>query len=430
MTETQTLTVALIDDDEDLLRATTQLLTIAGHRVRPFLSPLEALAALEADFAGIVVSDVRMPLMSGMDLFRALHERDAELPVLLITGHGDVPMAVGALKAGVWDFIEKPFDPDVLLGAIARAMTARRLTLENRALRRAAEASEQEVIVGETEMIRRLRAMIPILAGSDIDLVVEGQTGTGKELFARCVHRAGPRSRHRFVSVDCAAAPVAVVEQEMFARSGILARAHRGTLFLDNLDQASQDLQRRLTRFAEQRAVALDTASPDPVDVRIIASMGEGGRERMADALYHRIAGVPVRMPPLAERKADIPLLFAHLLRQAAQRLRRPAPRLDDTIFMLEAREWPGNVRELEKLAERLCLGLEPDRGAMVGEAQASLPERLDAFESSLILQALRDARGEIAAAIAMLGIPRKTFYYRVKRLNIDLRTIRKAHMA
>jgi two-component system C4-dicarboxylate transport response regulator DctD len=212
------------------------------------------------------------------------------------------------------------------------AVTARRLCLENRALRRAAQASDAQVIVGETDMIRRLRAMIPVLAQSDIDLAIEGETGTGKELFARCVHRAGPRSRHRFVTIDCAVIPAAVVEKDMFARGGLVAGSHRGTLLLDNLDQASPELQHRLAQLAEKRAIGLDTRDPEAIDVRIIATIAEGRRGHIADQLYHRIAGVPLRMPPLSERRADIRLVFAHLLRQAAERLGCTAPQLEDAF--------------------------------------------------------------------------------------------------
>jgi len=417
--------VALVDDDDDLREATTQLLGLAGYRVLGFPGGVEAARAIGADFEGIVISDVRMPHMSGVELFRLLQERDRDLPVLLISGHADVQMAVDALKAGAWDFIEKPFAPDALLAAAHRATKARKLALENRALRRAAAGGAEQAFLGETPMIQRLRAMIPILSQSDIDLAIEGQTGTGKELFARCVHRASARSRHRFVTVDCAVIPPAIVEKEMFARGGIVASSHRGTLFLDNLDQASEELQRRLTQFAEKRAIALDTRDPEAIDTRIIASMAEGRRDQVSDALYHRIAGVPLRIPPLAERRADIRLLFAHFLNKAAERLDRPAPPIDDSIYHLDAREWPGNLRELENFAERYCLGLESHGPAAPASQQATLPERLDAFESAAILQALQETKGDMARTIELLGLPRKTFYYRAKRLGLDLRSMR-----
>ena len=418
-------TVALVDDDDDLRAATAQLLGLAGYRVLGFADGFGAAQAIGEDFDGIVISDVRMPHMSGVELFHLLQQRDRDLPVLLISGHADVQMAVDALKAGAWDFIEKPFAPDALLAAASRATKARKLALENRALRRAVSGAGDQAFLGETPMIQRLRAMIPVLSQSDIDLVIEGQTGTGKELFARCVHRSSARAKHRFVTVDCALIPAAIVEREMFARGGIVASSHRGTLFLDNLDQASGDLQRRLAQFAEKRAIALDMRDPEPIDTRITASMAEGGRDAITDALYHRIAGVPLRIPPLSERRADIRLLFTHFLQKAAERLGRPAPMIDDSIFHLDARPWPGNLRELENYAERYCLGLETHDHRVGASTQPTLTERLDAFESAAILQAVQEAKGEMARAIGLLGIPRKTFYYRAKRLGLDLRSMR-----
>ena len=202
--------VALVDDDDDMRAATAQLLAINGFTVQAFAEATSALAAIGADFAGPVVTDVRMPGMSGIELFRALNERDPELPVVIITGHGDVETAVEAIKAGAWDFLAKPFDPEALLAAVVRAGKARALTLENRQLRAAADAQAGEALIGDAPAIQRLRAMIPMLADAALDLVIEGEIGTGKEHFARLVHRAGRRSRHRFLKFDCATAPAAL----------------------------------------------------------------------------------------------------------------------------------------------------------------------------------------------------------------------------
>ncbi len=420
-----TTPVALVDDDDDLRAATAQLLGVAGHAVTPFADAASALAAIDRDFAGVVVSDVRMPGMSGIELFRTLRARDADLPVVLMTGHGDVAMAVDALKAGAWDFLTKPFDGDTLLAAVQRAGTARSLALDNRRLRAAAETSDDGALVGEAPAIRRLRAMIPALADADLDLVIEGETGTGKAHFARLVHRAGKRARQRFQTIDCATLPAVMIERELFARGGPVARAHRGTLLLDNLDRAPAALQDALARFAEQRLVAPEQREPDPVDVRIIAAIGEGGRAAVLPGLFHRIAGVPLRMPPLSERREDIPLLFALFAARAADRLHLPVPEPLDAAYRAADRDWPGNVRELEMAAERLVLGLDADPAPAA--AAPSLPERLDAFERAAIVEAIEAAGGEMAAAIASLGLPRKTFYYRANRLGIDLSRVRQA---
>jgi two-component system C4-dicarboxylate transport response regulator DctD len=425
MSDTALPTVALVDDDEDLRAATAQLLGLNGFAVLPFADAGSALATIGADFPGVVVTDVRMPGMSGIELFHALRKRDDELPVLLVTGHGDVQMAVEVLKAGAWDFLTKPFDADALLAAVARAITARTLVLENRRLRALAEASDADELVGETPAMRRLRAMIPALADTDLDLVIQGETGTGKALFARLVHRAGRRARHRFLTIDCATVPATLVERELFARNGPIARADRGTLFLDNLHAASAELQHGLARFAEARAVALDARDPDAVNVRIIASIAEGQLDRIASALFHRLAGVPLRIPPLSERREDIPLLFARFVAQAADRHRCDPPVWAGQSQRLTDRNWPGNVRELEKAAERFCLGIESIEIAPA-EGSLPLPARIDAFERAAIKEAVLAAGGEIAAAIHVLQIPRKTFYYRVNRLGIDLRALRR----
>lgn len=418
------LLVALVDDDDDMRAATAQLLSLSGFTVRSFADANTTLTAIDADFAGVVVTDVRMPGMSGIELFRKLQGRDPELPVVLITGHGDVGMAVDAIRAGAWDFLAKPFDPDALLAATTRAAKARALTLENRQLRAAANAQIGVGLIGDSPAIQRLRAMIPMLADAALDLVIEGETGTGKEHFARLVHRAGRRSRHRFVKLDCATVPPALIERDLFEPHGPIARADRGTLFLGNLEAASPDLQARLARLAEARAVGLDRSGAQAVDLRIIAAVREGCREGIAPNLFHLLAGVPLRMPSLAERTSDIPLLFAHFAAEAAERHRCAIVGVAEHAHRLAARSWPGNVMELQKVAERICLGLEDLRPTDPAGLQ-SLPERLDAFERTAITDAVLAADGEIGLAIEALQLPRKTFYYRVKRLGIDLKSLR-----
>ncbi|NJC32704.1 two-component system C4-dicarboxylate transport response regulator DctD [Sphingomonas jejuensis] len=420
-----TRAVALVDDDEDLRRATAQLLTLGGFEVTAFADAVEALGAIGRSFAGPVVTDVRMPRMSGIELFRTLRDRDADLPVILMTGHGDVAMAVDALKGGAWDFLEKPFNPDVLLAAVERASTARALVLENRRLREAADSGPAAAILGEAPAIRRLRELVPVIADAQLDIVVEGETGVGKRLLARTIHRAGKRARHRFTAIDCATVPAQIVERELFARGGAIARGDRGTLFLDRIDLASPELARRLALLAESRMVALDLRDPDPVDIRIIATMPDGGRNAVNDALYHRLAGVPLRVPPLRERRGDIPILFAHHAERAAADHRRPLPRFGDLPHRLAARDWPGNVRELANQAERLVLGIDADPDGSQPADAAPLPARLDQFERAAIVEAVQASGGEIAAAIDRLGVPRKTFYYRTKRLGIDLKALR-----
>ncbi len=425
--------VALVEDDADLRASTAQLLTLAGFDVVPFASAPPALLAIDATFDGIVVTDVRMPHMSGIELFRILQERDPTLPVVLVTGHADVEMAVDAIKGGAWDFLSKPFDPDALIAAATRAMAARTLALDNRRLRALAVEDDASGLVGRSDAIRRLREMIPVLANADIDLFVEGETGTGKELLARLIHRAGKRARHRFVAVACAALPDTLVDSDLFAATGDhgVVAAHRGTLFLDDIDQASRPLQARLTQLVEERTVR-GTRDTVPVDVRIIATGAEEGQrppDAIGPALLYRLAAVRVRMPPLRERREDVPLLFAHLVDLSAARLRREVPALTQASRdFLTRHDWPGNVRELAHFADRFVLGLDAAADASApsdGDAMP-LPDRIAAFERQAILAAIIAAGGEIGTAIDRLGIPRKTFYYKVQRLGIDLKSMRR----
>lgn len=409
----------VVDDDPASLDATRQLLELSGFVTHAFTDARLALDRLGAACNAILITDIRMPTMSGLELLAQTRLRDEALPVILITGHGDVATAVSALKGGAWDFLTKPFDPDLLVAAARRAAEARAVVMENRRLRAAIGARTAQALVGATPAIVALRERLPALAASDLDVVIEGASGTGKALLARTIHRSGARARHRLVPIDCAAAarPGTSGAEGLFDRAGPLARAHRGTLLLTGLDRASATLQDQLARFAETRCVAPDSRSPEAVDVRIIATLAEDRREAVLPELYHRLAGVRLHLPPLSERREDIEALLAALVHHVCDERGCPPPPLAGLAARLAGRDWPGNVRELRHFAERLCLGLEPP-----GEIRepATLNERLEAYERRLILEALAATDGDVTRAVARLGLPRKTFYYRAARLGID----------
>ncbi|QVM82981.1 sigma-54-dependent transcriptional regulator [Novosphingobium decolorationis] len=430
--------IALVEDDEDLARSTAQLLKLAGFEVTLFDRAQSALDVLDADWPGVVVTDVRMPGISGIDLFRTVRERDAELPVVLITGHGDVDMAVDMLKSGAWDFLTKPFDPDGLVTVCARAIRARELALENRQLRALAGDEAAPVLLGQSPSIRRLREMIPMLANADIDILIEGETGTGKDLLARLIHRSGKRARRRFLPLPCAGMDEALVTRTFGPASdpAILA-VDRGTLYLDDVDRAPSRLQDRLISFVEKRSVE---SGPNevPLDFRIIATslpLEEGEVMPVQPALFYRLAAMRLVLPPLRERREDVSLLFARFAAACAQRLGRNVPPLSDAVrTRLATHDWPGNVRELRNFAELFVMDLVGDPsgedaggdGRAPGGEQASLAERVDAFERGEIVQAVRATGGEIGAAIRALGLPRKTFYYKVAKHGIDLPSLKK----
>jgi two-component system, NtrC family, C4-dicarboxylate transport response regulator DctD len=424
--------VALVEDDADLRLSIAQMLQLEGYEVLAFANAEAALEAIDAGFDGPVVTDVRMSGMGGIGLFHRLLEHDRELPVLLMSGHADVGMAVGALKAGAWDFLIKPFEPEVLSAAVSRAASKRALTLENRRLSALAEeAASASPFVGRSIAITRLREMGEVLAEADLDVLIEGETGTGKELFARVMHNSGRRRRGRFVVIACAAVPDLLVQTDLFAPHGSIAGAQGGTLFLDDVDQASPALQARLAQLAETRLL-VGGREPMPLDCRIIAAIGKREADspgQISRALYYRLAGMRLQIPPLRERVEDVPLLFAHFLSEAAIRLRRPVPEIDATVRRrLLTETWPGNVRELASFADQVVLGLVDGKAiAEPASAALSLPDRVAAFEREAITDAIKQAKGDIGQAIDALGLPRKTFYYKVKRHGIALAELRRA---
>ena len=439
--------VAFVDDDPDLRAAHGQSLELAGFKVLPFPGAEAALARLDADFQGVVVSDIRMPGMDGRQLFQRLKAIDPDLPVILITGHGDIAQAVEALQDGAYDFVAKPFPADRLVASVRRALEKRRLVLDNRRLVAGAQQVDADQgLIGDTPVMRQLRANIRHVAEADVDVLVEGETGAGKELVVQALHRWSRRRPHPFVAVSCAALPEASIEDELFgheagAFSGALRRrvgriesADRGTLFLDEIDSLAPAAQGRLLRVIEERLVhPLGASEARAVDIRIVAASSAdlGGlteRGAFRADLFYRLNVLRLRVPPLRERRADIPLLFGHFQAQAAARFRREPPPLTDAVRqrLLES-DWPGNVRELRHFAERLVLGLEEPAAPAPSETHQGLAERLEAFETRVLEDALREHHGDVRATIAALSLPRKTFYDKIKRRGIDIDRYRRS---
>ena len=430
--------VFFVDDDAALREANSQSIELAGIDVRTFADAESALARLDADFTGVLVSDIRMPGIDGLQLFARVRAIDPEIPVILITGHADVPMAVSALRDGAFDFLAKPFAADHLVASTRKALENRRLVLDNRRLRAAAEAADSPLI-GDSPAMARLRATIAQVARADIDVLIEGETGTGKELVAAMLHRQSPRSARAFVAVNCAALPEASAETELFGhvadavpharfdRAGRIAASNRGTLFLDEIDGMPPALQGRLLRVLEEREVLpIGGERPVPLDLRVIAAakrtlahMVEAGEFR--NDLYFRLDVVRLWIPPLRERRADIPQLFAHFVAEATAQMRQGPFRMSDAVrrHLLE-HDWPGNVRELRNFAFGAVLDL-PGGIAPAGREDAlPLPERVRRYEDMLVREAIELAGGSATRAMAILGIPRKTLYDKFRRANID----------
>ncbi|MBD9374993.1 sigma-54-dependent Fis family transcriptional regulator [Rhizobium sp. ARZ01] len=434
--------VLLIDDDHALLRATAQTLELAGFEVSPLQSAAGALAVLDAGFEGVVISDIRMPGIDGLQLFGRIREIDDEMPVILITGHGDIPMAVKAIQDGVYDFIAKPFPAETLVQAVRRAAEMRRLVIENRRLREAATKIEDDLpLIGQTPAMERLRQTLRQIAETDVDVLVTGETGSGKEVVARLLHDWSRRARGNFVALNCGALPEQIIESELFGhepgaftgaqkkRIGRIEHSSGGTLFLDEIESMPLSAQVQMLRVLEMREVTpLGTNEVRPVDLRIVAAakvdLGDPvQRKSFREDLYYRLNVVAVSIPPLRERREDVPLLFSYFAERAARRFGREVPSPTPAVARhLKEHAWPGNVRELSHFAERVVLGLEPaePRSDPIADgALASLPERLEQQEAAIIRATLTSFDGDVQRTVAALGIPRKTFYDKLQRHGI-----------
>ncbi|MGP7796065.1 sigma-54-dependent transcriptional regulator [Sphingomonas sp. CLY1604] len=432
--------VLFIEDDDALRIATVQALELAGLDVLAFAGAEATLAALPPDFDGAIVTDIRMGRMDGLQLLGRVRALDPELPVILVTGHGDVPMAVSALRDGAYDFLTKPFAVDHLVATIRRALERRGLMMENRRLRTAA-AEADSPLVGQSTAMVDLRRAIGQLASADVDVLIEGEAGTGKDLTATLLHRLGPRRARPFVAVACATlteerATIDLighaadsVAHTRLSRTGAIAAAQGGTLLLDGIDALPASLQAAMLRVIEDREVQpIGAARAEPVDVRVIAtSQGDLARAvaagRFRQDLYHRLAATRLHLPPLRLREQDRMLLFVGFVEEARVQLDRP----DHAITEADRRHvlehgWPGNVRELRSYAFERVLASVP--GEAAAEAQ-DLPGRVAEFEAGVIVDALRACDGNVVRAVERLGIPRKTLYYKLTRYGIDPETFR-----
>ena len=437
--------VLLIDDEEDILRSIRQALELAGFKVRELTSADAALDLVTPGFPGIIVSDIRMPGMDGMTLLTRVRDIDADVPVILVTGHGDVQLAVRAMREGAYEFIEKPFSAQHLADVVARALDRRSLVLENRLLRAAAGKRDdlETRLPGRSQAMIDLRHRLRAVAGTDADVLIVGETGVGKEVVARALHDNSGRADRPFVVINCAALPANLIESELFgheagafpgairARYGKFEHARGGTILLDEIGQMPLDLQARLLRVIEDRVIVrLGSNEPIPLDIRFIATSKveleeevAAGRFR-ADLLY-RLNVVTLRVPPLAARREDVPILFLQLLREAAGRYRRePVDPPPHVIEAIARRDWPGNVRELRNAADRYVLGLGVDGLDAAAEEQTglTLAERMARYEKSIIASALQAHGGALKPVYEELGISRKTLYEKMQRYRLGRR--------
>ncbi len=429
----------VVEDDPEVRLGIAQALQIAGLEVIALESAEQALQHLQRGMRAVVVTDVRLPGMHGVALLEAVKRIDAALPVIVITGHGDVQTAVESMRAGAADFLEKPFSSERLAQLARQSLLTRCAYLDARALGDVPQRIEAR-IVGRSPAIRELRHKLLSLADADASVLIHGETGTGKEAAARSLHAFGARDRHAFVALNCAGLPETLFDSEIFGheagaftgaasrRIGKIEFAAGGTLFLDEIETMPMGLQAKLLRVLQERTFErLGSNQSRPMQCRVVAGTKVDLRRlasqgRFREDLYYRLAVVGIDIPPLRERVEDIPLLFQTFVFDAA-RAAGQAPPVVPGAFALDlmTRDWPGNVRELRNVAERFVLGmLSPQESQALSQSPLSFEQQVGAFERQLILQALRRAGGRISVAAAALGMPRKTLYDKMRRLAIS----------
>ncbi len=443
----------LVDDDNEMRAATAQWLELCDYTVHSYADARSALAQIPEDFCGVIVSDLRMPKMDGMEFLASINALDADIPFVLITAHGDVEMAVQAMRAGAYDFIEKPFEPERLLEVVKRASEKRQLVMENRSLRQELAKGEGDIehkLIGNSDAVRRLRDEIMDIAATDAPVLIMGETGTGKEIVARCLHEFGARSSGRFVAVNCGAVPETVFESELFGhekgaftgadqrRIGRFEYADQGTLFLDEIGSMPFALQVKVLRALQEREITrIGSNEPKPIDLRLVSAanhdlLAECSAGNFREDLYYRINVVELRVPPLRKRKEDIPILFDYFTVLAAAEYGRPEVSLSSKdLGLLLAHEWPGNIRELKNIAERFVLSSQPleQRLAAIlpqplregrASTSSSLQDQLRQHERLLLEQALSRSNGDIQAVMDELEIPRRTLNEKMSRYGLE----------
>lgn len=436
-------TVLLVDDEEELRHSTQQALELHGLRIRTFASAEEVLSHVGFGFHGVVVSDIRMPGMDGMTLLHRIRELDHEIPAILLTGHGDVQLAVKAMREGAYDFIEKPFSAQALAGVLRHALDRRSLVLENRRLKAVAGKHDdlETRMPGRTAVMVDLRYRMRAIGATDADTLIIGETGVGKEVVARGLHDISARAKGPFIAINCASLPETLIESELFGhevgafpgalrtRYGKFEHGRGGTILLDEIGSMPIDLQAKFLRVLQERMITrLGSNESVPLDVRFLATSkvdlaDEVAAGRFRADLFYRLNVVTIHVPSLAQRRADIPLLFLHLVREACARYGRDEMEIaTDLRSEIGERDWPGNVRELRNAADRLVLGL--DTGlkstAPSGETSPRLADKVAAYEKRLIANAIAAHGGALKPVYEQLGISRKTLYEKMQKYGLD----------
>ncbi|MEQ3626484.1 MAG: sigma-54 dependent transcriptional regulator [Celeribacter sp.] len=436
----QAMKVAIIDDEQDMRQSISQWLALSGFDTETYACAEDALKGIGADYPGVVVSDIRMPGMDGMAFLKKLMSQDSSLPVIMITGHGDVPMAVEAMQVGAFDFLEKPFNPDRMTALAKRATQRRRLALDARALRR--ELSDgsgiMKKLIGSSPVMERLREDILDLGQADGHVLIDGETGTGKTLAAHALHAVGSRGSKEFVIVACGAHSEEDLARKLFdgdpdnGQLPLVELARGGSLCLEDVEALSPALQARLLTFINDQGT--------PAETRIVAicNLQEQGKtleDVLRPDLFYRLAAMRITLPPLRQRGEDILTLFTRLSDQFADEYGCDAPEVSaqEAAQLLQA-PWPGNVRQLINVAERAVLQNRRGSGTIASllmseneEAEPvmttegkPLKEYVEAFERMLIDNTMRRHKGSIVNVMDELCLPRRTLNEKMAKYGLQ----------
>ena len=430
MAKTKAMKIAIVDDEQDMRQSISQWLALSGFDTETYSSAEDALKSLGPDYPGAVVSDIKMPNMDGLAFLKRLMSIDSALPVIMITGHGDVPMAVDAMRIGAYDFLEKPFNPDRMAELVKKATEYRRFTLDNRALRRELSdgATLMKNLVGESEAMQRLREDILDLGQAEGHVLIEGETGTGKTLAAQALHAVGARSGKKFIRLSCAGDNEKALARRLFGpaeKEGdipALDEARGGTLVLEDIETLPKSLQPRLLSWLNDQSTPAETRIIAISNIRDHAKTCE---DVLRPDLFYRLASMRIMLPPLRQRDNDILILFSRFGEQFAEEYGCDAPRVSarDAAQLMKV-PWPGNIRQLANVAEQAVLQSRSGLGTFASllisgsgdEAQPvvtaegkPLKECVEAFERTLIDNTMRRHKGSITRVMEELCLPRRT---------------------
>ena len=437
----KTMKIAVVDDEKDMRQSISQWLALSGFDTETFGSAEEVLKSINPEYPGIVVSDVRMPGMDGMQLLRKIKSIDSTLPVIMITGHGDVPMAVEAMRVGAFDFLEKPFNPDRMTELAKKATQARRLALDSRALRR--ELSDKDALmrklIGASPAMERLREDILDLGSAEGHILIEGETGTGKTLVAHALHAVSARASRKFVLLSCSAFDDETLGRRLFGPPlqdeplPAMEEARGGTLVLEDIEALSSSMQARLLTAINEQGTPSETRI---IGICNLQEEGKSCESVLRPDLFYRLAALRITVPPLRQRGEDILTLFTRLSEQFAEEYGCDSPEVSaqEAAQLLQA-PWPGNVRQLINVAERAVLqnrrgtgtiasllmtdSDDTSRPAMTTEGKP-LKEFVEAFERMLIDNTMRRHKGSIVSVMEELCLPRRTLNEKMAKYNLS----------